>query len=83
MASLNSQQAPVRPVQGTGQTGATQTSQTCGFNLESSPPLSSSIQERPGGEATAITVPEIRLPGESSLLFEICQESNAKDSLGK
>jgi hypothetical protein len=27
MASLNSQQAPVRPVQGTGQTGATQTAQ--------------------------------------------------------
>jgi hypothetical protein len=53
MVSLNSQQAPVGPVQGTGQTGATQTAQTCGFNLESSPPLSLSIQERPGGEATA------------------------------
>jgi hypothetical protein len=40
-------------VQGTDQTGATQTAKTRGFNLESSPPLSSSIQERPGGEATA------------------------------
>jgi hypothetical protein len=30
-----------------------------------------------------VTVLEIRLPGESSLLFEICQESNAKESLGK
>jgi hypothetical protein len=30
-----------------------------------------------------ITVLEIRLPGESSLLFEICQESNVKESLGK
>jgi hypothetical protein len=57
MASLNSQQAPVRPVLGTSQTGATQTAaqtaQICDFNLESSPPLSSSIQERPGGEAGA------------------------------
>jgi hypothetical protein len=57
MASLNSQHALVRPVQGTGQTGATQTTaqvaQICDFNLESSPPLSSSIQERLGGEATA------------------------------
>jgi hypothetical protein len=57
MASLNSQQAPVRPVQGTGQTGATQTAaqtaQICDFILESSPPLSSSIQERLGGEAAA------------------------------
>jgi hypothetical protein len=55
MAYLNSQQAPIRPVQGTGQTGATQTAtqtaQTCGFNHESSPPLSSSIQEGPGEEA--------------------------------
>jgi hypothetical protein len=30
-----------------------------------------------------ITVLEIRLPGESSLLFEMRQESNAKESLGK
>jgi hypothetical protein len=30
-----------------------------------------------------ITVLEIRLPGESSLLIEICQESNAKESLEK
>jgi hypothetical protein len=30
-----------------------------------------------------ITVLEIRLPGESSLLFEICQESSAKESLEK
>jgi hypothetical protein len=44
-------------VQGTGQTGATQTAaqtaQICDFNPESSPPLSSSIQERLGGEAIA------------------------------
>jgi hypothetical protein len=53
MTSLNSQQAPVRPVQGTGQTGETQTAQTCGFNIDSSPPLSSSIQEGPGEEAAA------------------------------
>jgi hypothetical protein len=57
MASLNSQQAPVRPVQGTGQTGATQTAaqttQICDFNPESSPSLSSSIQEGVGGEAAA------------------------------
>jgi hypothetical protein len=30
-----------------------------------------------------ITIPEIRLPGESSLLFENCQESSAKESLDK
>jgi hypothetical protein len=30
-----------------------------------------------------IAVLEIRLPGESSLLFDICQESNVKESLGK
>jgi hypothetical protein len=57
MASLNSQQAPVRPVQGTGQTSATQTTtqttQICVFNLESSPPLSSSNQEMLGGEEAA------------------------------
>jgi hypothetical protein len=57
MVSLNSQQALVRPVQGTGQTGATQTAtqtaQIWDFNPESSPPLSSSIQERLRGEATA------------------------------
>jgi hypothetical protein len=57
MAFLNSQQAPVRPLHGTGQTGATQTAaqttQICVFNPESSPPLSSSIQEGLGGEAAA------------------------------
>jgi hypothetical protein len=57
MVALISQQALVRPVQGTGQTGAiqttTQTTQICVFNPESSPPLSSSIQEGLGGEAAA------------------------------
>jgi hypothetical protein len=30
-----------------------------------------------------ITALEIHLPGESSLLFEICKESNARESLDK
>jgi hypothetical protein len=83
MASLNSQQAPVRPVLGTSQTGATQTAQTCGFNLESSPLCHQASKKGLEEKQLPITVPEIRLPGESSLLFEICQESNAKESLGK
>jgi hypothetical protein len=50
MASLNSQQASVRPVQHRQQIAA---AQICVFNPEPSPPLSSSIQEGLGGEAAA------------------------------
>jgi hypothetical protein len=79
MASLNSQQAPVRPVQGTSQTGATQTAaQICVFNPESSPLCHQASKKVLEEKQLPITIPEICLPGESSLLFENFQESSAK-----
>jgi hypothetical protein len=80
MASLNGQQAPVRPVQHRQQTAA---AQICVFNLESSPLCHQASKKGLEEKQLPITVPEIRLPGESSLLFENCQESSAKESLDK
>jgi hypothetical protein len=80
---------------GTRQTGAWHRSDWC--NTDSSPdstdykalisnllPLCHQASKKSLEEKQLpITVPEIRLPGESSLLFENCQESSAKESLDK
>jgi hypothetical protein len=76
MASLNSQQAPVRPVQHRQHRLVALISNLLPLCHQASKKV---LEEK----QLPITVLEIRLPGESSLLFENCQESSAKESLEK
>jgi hypothetical protein len=80
MAFLNSQQAPVRPVQHRQQPRQHRLVALISNLL---PLCHQATKKGLEEKQPLITVLEIRLLGESSLLFENCQESSAKESLDK